>query len=380
VQIGLGTFVAFYLASLGWSKESVGLALASGQIAGVLGQIPGGAITDAITWKRGFTALGILMSMGAALIFAAAPQFALVFVAESLDGLTAAIVPLAIAAISLGLVGQRAMSSRTGRNYRFAAAGIVVTAVAQGLIGSYFAKNAMFFATAVLCVAALVALSLIKPDEIDYCRARNAAPGEGAKPQTVRTLFRNRALLYFVLCLVLFQFADASVLPLLSQNIGTSKAESSSLQITGLVVMAQLVVMFLAPWVGYLSEGYGRKPLLILGFGLEAIRSVLLSTTSNDGFLLVSQLLGGSTNAIVEVLIIVIITDLTAGTGRFNLVGGTVTMLMGIAGAISVAASGFIFHMAGHSLAFVIFAAVAGMATILAWLLLPETKPARYAD
>jgi hypothetical protein len=37
VQIGLGTFVAFYLASLGWSKESVGLALASGQIAGVLG-------------------------------------------------------------------------------------------------------------------------------------------------------------------------------------------------------------------------------------------------------------------------------------------------------------------------------------------------------
>jgi len=45
-------------------------------------------------------------------------------------------------------------------------------------------------------------------------------------------------------------------------------------------------------------------------------------------------------------------------------------MLMGIAGAISVAASGFIFHMAGHMLAFLIFAAVAGIATILAWLLL----------
>ena len=117
VQIGLGTFVAFYLASLGWSKESVGLALASGQIAGVLGQIPGGAITDAITWKRGFAALGIMMSMGAALIFAAVPQFVFVFVAEILDGLTAAIVPLAIAAISLGLVGRHAMSSRTGQNY-----------------------------------------------------------------------------------------------------------------------------------------------------------------------------------------------------------------------------------------------------------------------
>jgi MFS family permease len=54
VQIGSGIFVAFYLADLGWSKESVGLALATGQIAGVLGQIPGGAIADAIFWKRSF--------------------------------------------------------------------------------------------------------------------------------------------------------------------------------------------------------------------------------------------------------------------------------------------------------------------------------------
>jgi hypothetical protein len=49
-------------------------------------------------------------------------------------------------------------------------------------------RNAILFATAALCVPALVALSFIKPDEIDYCRARNAVPGEGAKPQTVRTL------------------------------------------------------------------------------------------------------------------------------------------------------------------------------------------------
>jgi predicted MFS family arabinose efflux permease len=380
VQIGLGTFVAFYLASLGWSKESVGLALASGQIAGVLGQIPGGAVTDAITWKRGFAALGIMMSMGAALIFAAVPQFAFVFVAEILDGLTAAIVPLAIAAISLGLVGRHAMSSRTGRNYRFAAAGIVVAAVAQGLIGSYFAKNAIFFATAAVCVLALLALRFINPDEIDYCRARNAAPGEGAKPQTLRYLVRNRTLFYFVLCLLLFQFADASVFPLITQNIGTSKAESSSLQITGLIVTAQLVVMLLAPWVGYLSEGYGRKPLLLLGFGLESIRSVLFSATTDYGFLLVGQLLGGVTSAIVEVLIIVIITDLTVGTGRFNLVGGAVTMLMGAASAISVAASGFIFHEVGHLLTFMFFAGIAAMATAFTWFSLAETRPARYGD
>ncbi len=218
------TFVAFYLASLGWSKESVGLVLASGQIAGALGQIPGGAIVDAITWKRGFAACGIVMSMGAALIFAARRKLRLFLSRKLPDGPTAAIVPLAIAAISLGLVGRRAMSSRTGRNYRFAAAGIAAAAVAQGLIGIYFAKNAIFFVTAALCALALLALRFIKPDEIDYCRARNATPGEGVKLETLRTLVRNRTLLYLLLCLVLFQFADASVLPVVSENIGTSSA------------------------------------------------------------------------------------------------------------------------------------------------------------
>jgi predicted MFS family arabinose efflux permease len=175
--------------------------------------------------EKGFCGFGIVMSMGAALIFAAAPQATLVFVAEILDGLTAAIVPLAIAAISLGLVGRRAMSSRTGRNYRFAAAGIAATAVTQGLIGSYFAKNAIFFVTAASCVLALLALSFIKPDEIDYCRARNASPGEGVKLENVRTLLHNRTLLYLLLCLVLFQFADASVLPVVSENMNEQSGE-----------------------------------------------------------------------------------------------------------------------------------------------------------
>jgi hypothetical protein len=39
VQTGFGTFVAFYLAQLGWSQGSIGIALAAGGIAGVASQI-----------------------------------------------------------------------------------------------------------------------------------------------------------------------------------------------------------------------------------------------------------------------------------------------------------------------------------------------------
>src|SRR5262249_38593703 len=56
VQIGFGSFLAFYLADLGWSKQNIGLALAVGGLASVLFLIPGGALTDALRWKRALVA------------------------------------------------------------------------------------------------------------------------------------------------------------------------------------------------------------------------------------------------------------------------------------------------------------------------------------
>jgi hypothetical protein len=53
VQMSFGSFLAFYLADLGWSKQNVGLALTVGGLAGVAAQIPGGALADAVRWKRG---------------------------------------------------------------------------------------------------------------------------------------------------------------------------------------------------------------------------------------------------------------------------------------------------------------------------------------
>src|SRR5262249_4357455 len=40
VQLSFGSFLAFYLAELGWSKQNVGLALTIGGLAAVAAQIP----------------------------------------------------------------------------------------------------------------------------------------------------------------------------------------------------------------------------------------------------------------------------------------------------------------------------------------------------
>jgi len=366
---------------MGFSVNTIGLALGAGQVAAVVAQIPGGAITDAVTWKRGLAAFGILMLLASALVFAIAPLYPLVFLAEILHGVSSGLIGPSIAAISLGLVGRRAMSSRTGRNYRYAAAGNALTAGALGLIGRYMATRWIFVAAAALCIPALLALSQIRPNEIDYFRARNAGLGEHAvRTESAFAMIKSRKILIFTVCLVLFQFADASLLPLVAESLGASKLEPAPLMASGLIVAPLLVVVLLAPWVGYLSEMIGRKPLLLIGFAVEAIRAALLAFVSSYLSLVLAQVLGGITSAIVGVLSVLIITDLTTGTGRFNLTRGGVMTLSTIAASASFAATGFAFQDLGRLVTFLMLGGVAAAAMAFAWIFLPETKPTEYLD
>ena len=386
VQTGFGTFVAFYLAQQGWSEGSVGVALAVGTLAGVLSQIPGGAVADAVTWKRGLAALGIVMTGAAALILAFAPNFFSVLFAQILQGATAGVLTPAIGAISLGLVGRAAIAVRTGRNYRYAAAGHALTAALLGAVGAYVAKSAIFVAAAALCIPALIALSFIRSDEIDYARARNAKTIKHDHGKEVGTatrvldLCKNRKLALFIGATVLFQFADASILPLVGENLAMSLGPRAAVWLSGLIIVPQIIVAIFAPWVGYHSEKSGRKPLLLIGFGLEPIRALLLAFSSSYPLLLLGQSLSGITGAIIGVLTTVVVADLTAGTGRFNLAMGMLGALSGVAAALSTGITGYIFQAIGPRLGYLPLAVVAAAATVLLWMFLSETKPHEYEE
>ncbi len=381
VQTGFGTFVAFYLAQQGWSHDRVGIALSVGGIAGVVSQIPGGAVADAVTWKRGLTATGIVMIGAAALMLALAPSFWSVLVAELLHGTTAGIITPAIGAISLGLVGRRAMSLRTGRNYRYAAAGHALTAIMMGLAGTYLFNGGMFIGAAALCIPALIALGRIRGDEIDYARARNAARDKGAGDVArVRDLVKNRKLILFTLAIVLFQLADASLLPLIGEDVAATMPSLGSLWMSALIAIPQIVVAVFAPWVGFHSERKGRRPLLLVAFALEPVRAVLLAVASGTAVVVIGQLISGVTAAVIGVLTVIVITDLTAGTGRFNLAQGVVGALSGLAASVSTLASGYIVAGLGQAAGYLAITVVAAGATGLIWAFLAETKPEKYSD
>jgi predicted MFS family arabinose efflux permease len=382
VQEGFGAFVAFYLADLKWSQETIGLMLTIGRAASAVSLIPGGALTDAIRRKRTLVVVGMLMIVAAALILALHPTYLFVLFAEVLHGATAGIMTPAIAAISLGIVGRRAMSSRVGRNHRFDAAGNALAAAIMGVLGSYVGNSTIFLAAAGLALPALVALTFIRKDEIDHDRARNAGKDQKGRPtlQGLAVLFKNRQLLWFACSAALFQLADASMLTLAVENIGRSNSRLSSVMTSAMIIAPQVVVALLAPWVGYLSELWGRKPLLLASFAVQIVRAVLFVFVSNSVLLITVQTLDGISGAIRTVLTVVIVADLTAGTGRFNLASGAVGLVFTIAASASTTIFGFVDQEMSHWAAFLGMAAVAAAGGLVVWFLLDETKPAKYTD
>jgi MFS family permease len=102
----------------------------------LLGQVPGGELLDSTRSKRVIVALGVLVVAVSAMILEFRPDFSLVLIGLTLQGITGGILGPAIAAISLGLVGHAALPERLGRNQRFAATGSLAAAALMGLIGT----------------------------------------------------------------------------------------------------------------------------------------------------------------------------------------------------------------------------------------------------
>src|SRR5262249_61691303 len=108
---------------------------------------------------------------------------------------------------------------------------------------------------------------------------------------------KNWRLVLFAGALVLFHLCNASLLPLVSQNLAHSTVANSTLFMAGLIVAPQLLVAILAPWIGYWSELWGRKPVLLAAFAIEAARALLFAFVSDPVLMLVVQLLDGVTGA-----------------------------------------------------------------------------------
>ena len=386
VQTGLGPFLAAYLASSGWNPARVGFALTFGGLVTVAAQTPAGAIVDAVHRKRLLVAINLGVLVCGALLLMGRLSTLSVYAAQFLIGGAAPFLGPSVAAITLGIVGASAFDWQFGKNQAFNSAGNVCTAVLIALISLKFGYRTIFGVAIVMATPALISLLTIDGTQIDYARARGASEaemtdgGKKVKAEGLSVLLKDRVLLCFLLAVFLFHLANAAMLPQLGELLSKDNPRAAAAFMAACVIVTQFVISICAAPIGRISSTHGRRPLLLLGFGVLPIRGVLYTLTHAAKFLIGIQVLDGVANAVFVIVSILVIKDLTQGTGRFNLASGALATMAGIGAALSNTVGGLLIQRLGFSASFLGLAAIAVLALGLLWLTVPETLGAGRAN
>jgi MFS family permease len=96
--------------------------------------------------------------------------------------------------------------------------------------------------------------------------------------------------------------------------------------------------------------------------------------TSNTVALVAIQILDGVAAGIFGVVSVLVIADLTQGSGRFNITLGAISTAVGIGAALSQTIAGTIVHHFSFNAGFLFLAAIAALAFGILYFFMPETR------
>ena len=328
VRGALGPYLnVFLVTQQHWSQSEVGLVTMISGLLGLAVQTPIGAAIDETRAKRGAIVLALAELAVIAVVIFAWPTFWPVLLANSLMAVVGDVFGPAIAALTLGLFARPLLARRMGRNSAFDHAGNVAIALVAGAVGYAFSQRAVFLLVPVFATLTVIAVLSIPAKAIDYNRARDLEQGPGASetPTAVAgygILFKSRPLVIFGLCVTLFHFANAPLLPLVGQKLAAAYPKEATAMMSTCIIAAQAVMLPFALLVGYKADTGGESRSFLAGFAILPIRAVLYTLSDNSFWLIGVQLLDGVGAGIFGALAPLVTADIMRGTGRYNLAQG----------------------------------------------------------
>ncbi|MCP3964828.1 MAG: MFS transporter [Lentisphaerae bacterium] len=377
VRDGLGPFLAiFLLTTYKWDQAKIGIILTVMGLASLLVQIPAGALIDYTKHKKLILSVCIVIISIITIVVVWVPVYSLVLSLKVMMGMASAFLPPAVAGITLGLTGPRYFTRMVGRNEAYNHAGNVFASLLTGVIGYCISMRSSFYTVAVMAILSLISLLFVKSSDIDHRLARGFTEKKSNdhKIPWYRVLIECPPLLIFTICIVLFHFANAAMLPMVGEKLTETNPQLGPIFISSCIVIAQLAMIPMAIIVGRKGDIWGRKKFFLLAFAILPIRGILFALTSNAICLILIQIMDGIANGIFGALFLIILADLTKSTGRFNVSQGVVTTIMGLGASMSNAVAGAIVVKTSYFHSFMFLSFIAMLAFIIFLFFMPETK------
>jgi MFS family permease len=376
IRDGLGPFLGVYLQSKNWSPAEIGTVMTIGGLATVFATTPAGALVDRISAKRATMVVSAIVTVIVSFAILMFPGFALTAATQVASGITGAIIPAAIAGITLGIVKQQGFAHQLGRNEAFNHAGNLAAAVLAGVFGYLFGIQAVFYVMAAMAIGSIVSTALIDPNDIDHRAARGLAENTAQADSSFTLLLTSKPLIVLALTGALFHLGNAAMLPLLGQSLVAQGAGDASAFTGTTVVVAQLTMIPMALLAARLAERRGYWIVFLLALVALPVRGLIAALVTGPFGLVPVQVLDGVGAGLLGVAVPGLVARILAGTGHVNAGLGAVMTLHGLGAALSPALGGVVAERLGYAAAFLVLGVVALFALLLWVVTRPVTADA----
>jgi MFS family permease len=364
-------YLPLYLGQEGLSDRAIGLISTMAALAG-LAQFPVGLWSDRVGTRKPFliAALGVL-TVATGLIHGAhgALWLGLLVVLFAENGVCRAVVESLAGAEAAALARPGEVGAALGALRFWKPIGIVAVALAGSALAEKYGVRSILIPLTVVQALGLVASFLIheegKARQVPTPVTAPISPREG-------WFSRDPVLWAFVAAMVCFHAANApgGVYLGLFLNRDLHAPERLLAYAFAVSMISWMVVVWPAGW---LADRWGRRPLLIAGWGVMALRLALVAVARSPWQVIAIQALDGASNAMFAVLAAAWVTDRLADPRRSGEAQVIVGSCLVLGSAIGPVAAGFLVGPLGYRGLFAALAGVGVMATALVVFLVPET-------
>jgi MFS family permease len=376
---GIGPYMVIYFSHINFSASQIGSIIATLAISNAVAHIPAGQLVDKSKHRRELIALAMLLIMSCILSIMYCHDFKIVLLIQVIIGIASALIPPALGALSLGLVGHNGIAARLGRNDAFNHAGNVTVAILVGIGGLFITIDNLLLLFVIICIVSIIVVFLIRYKDINESWAKGIAT-EGAQTKesiSLKILLTNRVLLTFLVAVLTFHLTNSALLPIVIQKIikicPVITKQTIPLWSSSCILMAELVMIFSAVLAGKMAKK-GRKNLFLACYLLVALRALIFAIIMQPPLLVCAQFLDGLSAGIYGVIGLTMLSDIVYGSGRFNLSQGFFNAFT----AVGIAASNYLAGVLIDNLGFSSTCVIACLTTLISFAfiakLMPETK------
>jgi MFS family permease len=369
-------YLPLYLGLLGLSDRAIGLVSTLAALMG-LAQFPVGLWSDRIGWREPFLVVALAAVAASTFLIRGAHGlvwigFLVILFAE--NGIGRAVVESLSGAEAASLAPKGQVGAALGALRFWKPIGIVLMTLLSGWLAENRGVGSILGPLFVVqCLAVVVALLIHETGLAKPSDPTEEIAGEfEAEKQRDGWLPKDPGLWAFAAAMVLFHTANApgGVYLGLYMKRELHAPERMLSYAFAVSMMAWMVVVWPAGW---LADRWGRKPLLLAGWTIMAIRLAFVGLIRDPSWIVANQALDGLGNGLFAVLAASWVTDRLADPRRSGEAQVIVGSCLVLGSAIGPALAGFAVGPLGYRGLFLALAGVGAVATALVAALVPET-------